>query len=802
MPRKYSLMILLEFVTATWIVTACAKDKGYPITPVPFTAIAVQDGFWSPRMETNRTVSIPYAFKQCEKTGRVRNFQIADSVLRGDIAHGTFCSRFGFDDSDVYKIIEGASYSLHTDYDQQLDSYVDSLISRIGRAQEKDGYLYTMRTIDPAKSWAKERWVNDRTGGSHELYNLGHLYEAAVAHFAATGKKSLLTIALKSADLLCETFGSNKMHTVPGHQVTEIGLAKLSIVTGQRKYLDLAKFFLDDRGNPKGETYNQDQLPVVEQTEAVGHAVRAGYMYSGMADVAALTGDESYIRAIDRIWEDVVGRKIYITGGIGAAGNIEGFGAPFELPNLSAYCETCASIANVYWNYRMFLRHGDAKYLDVVERVLYNGFLSGISMKGDRFFYPNPLETFKSRERSPWFDCACCPSNIVRFVPSIPGYVYALREDTVFVNLFIGGRADLKVGTLPVTLTQKGNYPWEGSLQIGVSPARERLFTVAVRIPGWAQGRPLPGDLYRYIDQGGAKFEVTVNGKPIPAGIQNGFVKITRRWSAGDGIEVRLAMPTHRVLARQEVQADRGKVALERGPIVFCLEGPDNIDGEVLNLVIPDDAALTTKFDPNLLGGVQTIRGKVMATRRELGGTISVDRDRLCVAIPYYAWAHRERAQMTVWPAREISATRPLPAPTLAHTAVLTTSGGQGSEALTDQLTPTNSNDQAVPHFHWWPKKGTTEWLQFDLKKQEKVSGVSIYWFDDTGSGECRVPRRWNVLCRVGNEWVPAKEYSANGCEKDRLNTVSFAPVETDGVRLEIQMQEGFSAGVYECILD
>jgi hypothetical protein len=788
---------LIVLAVVSYLQIAHGQQKGYPITPVPFTAVSVNDAFWTPRIETNRTVTIPYAFKQCEETGRVRNFDLADSILAGALPKGTFCTRYGFDDSDIYKIIEGASYSLHTHYDATLDGYVDGLIAKIARAQEGDGYLYTMRTIDPEKSWARQRWVNDRVNGSHELYNMGHLYEAAVAHHAATGKRSLLNIALKNAELLCETFGPDRIHTVPGHQVIEIGLAKLYLVTGQRKYLDLAKFFLDERGKPKGESYNQDHLPVVEQSEAVGHAVRAAYMYSGMADVAALTGDESYIRAIDRIWDDVVTGKLYVTGGIGAAGAIEGFGAKYELPNLSAYCETCASIANVFWNYRMFLRHGDAKYLDIVERVIYNSFLSGVSMKGDRFFYPNPLESFKSHERSPWFACACCPSNIVRFVPSIPGYIYALRRDTVYVNLFISGQVDVTIGEIPVTLSQQSGYPWEGVVKIGVRPRSPKEFTVAVRIPGWAQGTPLPGGLYSYIDKGPSHYSVSVNGKMVQSKLEHGFMKISRRWNVGDTVQVRLAMPVRRVVARREVEDDQGKAAFERGPLLFCLEGKDLSDGHVLSLVVPDDAQIQTTFTKELLGGVQTIRGQALKTRRTLDGGIAVDQNGEFVAIPYYAWAHRGPAEMTVWPARECAAAKPLPAPTIAYLSKLTTSGGEGADAIKDQLPPKDSNDHNVPYFHWWPKKGTTEWIQYDFSKREQVRKATVYWFDDAESGECRVPKSWRILYKAGGEWK-AVENSVCGVEKNRPNEATFSPVETDGMRLEIQLQDGFSAGLYE----
>lgn len=789
--------VILAFLPALSVGLPELMAQGYPLTPVPFTDVRVDDRFWNPRMETNRKITIPYAFQQCVATGRVRNFAVADSVLRGIIPKGTFCTRYGFDDSDVYKIIEGAAYSLHTAYDAQLDAYVDSLIVTIGRAQEKDGYLYTMRTIDPEKSWAPERWVNDRAKSSHELYNAGHLFEAAVAHYAATKKRSLLDIALRNADLLCATFGPSLLRTVPGHEVTEIGLAKLFLLTGERKYLDLAKFFLDERGHPKGETYNQDHLPVVEQREGVGHAVRAGYLYAGMADVAALTGDESYIRAIDAIWEDVVGTKLYLTGGTGAVGNIEGFGPPYDLPNLSAYCETCASIATVYWNFRMFLRYGDARYMDVAERVIYNSFLSGVGMSGDRFFYPNPLEAVKSRERSPWFACACCPGNVVRFIPSIPGYIYAHRGDTVFVNLFIGGTATVPTDGGPVTLRQSGEYPWQGNISIAVDPGAAREFTVAVRVPGWAQGHPLPSDLYRYVDDV-PHVAFTVDGKPYTMEIEKGFLRIRRLWKAGDEIALTFGMPVRRVLANEKVLEDRGRVALERGPLVYCLEGVDAPDGNVLNLVIPDTASFRSRFESALLGGVEVVEGSALVTRRTGNGAALVAGVRPVKAIPYYAWAHRGRSQMTVWPAREVRAARPLPAPTIARQSALTTSGGPDNDPLVDQLLPTSSHDVRTPYFHWWPNKGTTEWVQLDFPKEETIRRVGTYWYDDTGTGECRVPAGWKVLYRKGKEWKPLPSPSRSGVLPDRPNEVRFPPVRTTGIRLEVRLQEGWSAGLYE----
>ena len=424
------------------------QTSGYPITPVPFTNVTFADDFWRPRMETNRTVTIPFAFQKCEETGRVHNFERAAQVLRGEPLDDATIppETFPFDDTDIYKIVEGASFSLAVQWDDALDAYLDKLIAIVASAQEPDGYLFTARTINPAHPhpWASpERWVKEEQL-SHELYNAGHLFEAAAAHFQATGKTSLLNVALRFANLLCETFGPSKRSIYPGHQITEMGLVRLTLLTGDEKYLRLAEFLLDVRGG--GRAYNQAHLPVVEQTEAVGHAVRAGYMYAGMADVAALTGRQDYIDALDAIWNDVAQTKLYVTGGIGQKHDGEAFGEPYDLPNRTAYCETCAAIANVYWNHRMFLLHGDSKYIDVMERTLYNALLSGVSLDGKAFFYPNPLESGGEHERKPWFGCACCPGNMTRFLASVPGYAYAVRDDKIYVNLYVTGSAKIERG--------------------------------------------------------------------------------------------------------------------------------------------------------------------------------------------------------------------------------------------------------------------------------------------------------------------------------------------------------------------
>ena len=544
---------------------AQTHDGGYPITPVPFTSVKVTDSFWGQRLKASREVTIPLAFSKCEETGRYENFAKAAHPSNDYKVEG-----FSFDDTDVYKTIEGASYSMQTYPDKKLDKYIDSVLMVVAAAQEPDGYLYTARTMNPQHphEWAgSKRWekVEDL---SHEFYNLGHMVEGAVAHYQATGKRTFLDVAIKYADCVEKAIGDKpgQLVRVPGHQIAEMALCKLYLVTGQKKYLDLAKFFLDKRGyTERKDAYSQAHKPVLEQDEAVGHAVRAAYMYSGMADVAALTGDTGYVHAIDRIWENVVTKKLYITGGIGATNNGEAFGKNYELPNLSAYCETCAAIGNVYWNYRLFLLHGESKYYDVLERTLYNGLISGVSLEGNGFFYPNPLASTGQHQRKPWFGCACCPSNICRFIPSLPGYIYAVHDKNVYVNLFMSNSSDLKVGGKSLKLTQSTGYPWDGDVRLDMAPKGKQDFTLKIRVPGWVRGEVVPSDLYMFSDGKQLGYSVKVNGEPVESNLDKGYFSITRQWKKGDVVEVHFDMEPRTVKANVKVEADRGRVAVERG---------------------------------------------------------------------------------------------------------------------------------------------------------------------------------------------------------------------------------------------
>ncbi|WP_207515615.1 glycoside hydrolase family 127 protein [Longitalea luteola] len=789
---------LLVPISMMMAMEAKAQLKDYPIQPVSFTQVKVTDQFWQPKMNVNATTTIPYILEMCKKHGRIDNFLAAAGKRENKV-----CSQFTFDDTDVYKWIEGASYALQVAPNAALSKYLDSLIDIIAQAQEPDGYLFTFRTIKPAKphEWIGDRrWVKDSIL-SHELYNSGHLYEAAYAHYNATGKKNLLNIALKNADLLVKDFGWGKLEIYPGHQIVEIGLAKLYRITGKKKYLDLARFFLDVRG-PYGDKYNQANKRVIDQTEAVGHAVRAAYMYSGMADIAALTGDTAYLKAIDAIWNDVVSKKLYITGGIGATNNGEAFGDAFYLPNMSAYAETCAAIANVYWNSRMFLLHGDARYIDVLERTLYNGLLSGMSLNGTRFFYPNPLASVGQHDRSPWFSCACCISNMTRFLPSVPGYVYAQNKNDLYVNLFMNNSSTIQLPTGKVQLTQQTNYPWAGRVAITIDLAKPTAFALHIRIPRWAKGEPVPGDLYTTTDKPAAA-TITINGKKITCKMAKGYAVLQRTWQKGDRIMLDLPMQPQPIYANEKVKANEGRFAIQVGPIVYCLEGWDNRDSLVQNIVVDKNAAMQVRYTDKLLNGVNIITMPGTSSRRQLNSTELLTSEQTVTAIPYYAWNNRGAGEMQVWIPYTAAAARPQPAPTIAYTSKVTASiQSRSLMAVHDQLEPVDSKDNSVPYFHWWPKKNTTEWVQYEFNSARTVSSCKVYWFDDGPWGGCRIPAKWTIYYNKNGQWLPVKNTSAYELAKDKYNSVNFEPVTTNALKLEVQLPVEHATGIHEWVVE
>ena len=645
--------------------TSVPASGGYPIDPVPFTSVKVTpDSFWGQRLKASREVTIPLAFSKCESEGRYENFVKAEKQMHSPVNLGYEVKGFSFDDTDVYKTIEGASYVLQTYPDAKLEAYIDSVLVIVAAAQEPDGYLYTARTMNPEHphEWAGDkRWVNDEEL-SHELYNLGHMVEAAVAHWQATGKRNFLDIAIRYADCVVREVGAGAGQTrvIPGHQIAEMALAKLYLATGEKKYLDEAKFFLDERGKTgHNDPYNQSHVPVLDQKEAVGHAVRAAYMYAGMADVAALTGDRGYIDAIDRIWENIVSKKLYITGGIGATNRGEAFGANYELPNMTAYCETCAAIGNVYVNYRMFLLHGDAKYYDVLERTLYNGLISGVSLEGNGFFYPNPLESAGQHKRQAWFGCACCPSNICRFIPSVPGYVYAVKDNALYVNLFMPNTMTQKVAGKEITLTQQTGYPFDGDVEITIDKtALKQEMALKIRIPGWVRGQAVPSDLYTFADDVQTGYSVTLNGQPVQAtGLEQGYFAITRKWKKGDKVVVHFDMEPRVVKAHDAVRADAGRVAVQKGPVVYCAEWPDNPGISVRGTFVSRKPAFRVERSDELFGIDKIVTPAQTLTTSAEGRLVVKDVD--LTLIPYYAWCHRGSGEMTVWLPQELRALLP-----------------------------------------------------------------------------------------------------------------------------------------------
>lgn len=619
------------------------KKSGYTITPVNIQNIKLTDAFWLPIIKKVQEKTIEYAIQKCEEEGRMDNFLIAGGKMQGSVK-----GQMPFDDTDVYKIIEGASNTLISEPNPKLETLLDSLISIVKIGQEKDGYLTTWRTINPAKPpapWVPviegKRWESLQI--SHELYNSGHMIEAAVVHFQATGKKNFLDIAIKNADLLVKTFGdaTDQVHGVPGHQIVETGLVKLYQITNNKAYLNLAKYFLDNRGNPKNHklygAYSQDDIPVIQQKEAVGHAVRAVYMYAGMTDIAAIENNKAYGDAVNNLWNNMVNKKMYITGGIGAKHDGEAFGENYELPNLTAYNETCAAIGNVYWNHRLHNISGNSDYFDVIERSLYNGLISGLSLDGKKFFYPNALESdgvykFNRGEctRQSWFDCSCCPTNLIRFIPSIPGLIYSTSKDVLYVNLYASNTAKIALDKNNLEISQQTNYPWDGKVSITVTPKTEVPFTIKLRIPSWARNQVLPGDLYRYKNTSTAKTIVTINGKHIDYTENKGYITITKKWKKGETIVLDFPMEVKEVVTNTKVEGNIGKVALEYGPIVYAIEEADN----------------TSNFDAITIGAKDTF--KVKKEDSLLKGVNTIQTENL-KAIPYYSWSNRGVGKMKVW---------------------------------------------------------------------------------------------------------------------------------------------------------
>lgn len=783
--------------------TQPAVKKDYLIKPVTFTQVQFNDRFWAPKIETNRSVSIPSAFSKCQKTGRIDNFAIA-----GKVKPGEFKGDYPFDDTDVFKVLEGASYGLAVKYDKKTDQYLDHIIQLIAAAQEDDGYLYTCRTSNCTraniKRWmGKERW--ERLN-SHELYNCGHLYEAAVAHYQATGKTSLLNIALKNADLINKVFGPapNQKHVPSGHPIIEMALVKLYRVTQDEKYLKLAQYFIDETGKGTDghplSPYSQDHKPVIQQEEAVGHAVRFAYLYSGITDVAALTGNSAYISTLENVWQNIVQKKLYITGGIGARGMGEGFGENYELPNMTAYCETCASIAFVYWNYRMFLLTGEAKYMNVLERTLYNSLLAGVSLDGKHFFYDNILESNGQQKRQEWFGCACCPGNVTRFMASIPGYQYAVMEseaeNRLYVNLFVTGTAHIELKHCRLTLSQATDYPWNGRVKLtlkSTSPARTTLY---IRLPGWAQNQAVPSNLYSFKNKIQSKILINVNGKPFHYQVSKGYAVIPGKSQSGDTIELNIPMPVRRIETHPKVVNNRGKQALQRGPIVYCLEGADHHDGFMFDTMLPEEGEIHSQMEHNLLNGVITL--SCMGTQLIKKNGQTTTKRTMLKAVPYYSWNNRGPGSMLVWIPNNRNAAIVKPEPSIASTSKPAAST-HWAMGLNDGFEPRSSSDTDKLFFYWWLKKGSDEWVEYTFDKPYRISSVQVYWLDfDHYDYKCKPPDSWQIFYKEGDSWVKVQSPSPFTTDLNRYNTVTFSPVKATAIRISARLHKDFSAGIME----
>lgn len=622
---------------------------------INFSKVQIQDNFWKSKIERVAKVTVPVCIEQTEiKTSRIRNFEVAAGKIPGKF-EGLF-----YDDSDVYKALEAIAYVLKNYPDPVLEAKADAWIEKIAAAQLSDGYINTYYTLNGLD----KRWTDM---AMHEDYIGGHLIEAAVAYFNATGKRTLLDVAIRFADYFDSLFGPGKRNWVTGHQELELALVKLFKATGETRYLRLADWLLDQRGRGFGKGYTwsdwkdtaycQDVLPVKAQTQITGHAVRAMYLYTGAADVAALTGDEGYLKAMTAVWEDVVFRNMYLTGGIGSSGSNEGFSVDYDLPNERAYCETCASVGMVFWNQRMNQLTGASKYIDVLERSLYNGALDGLSLSGDRFFYGNPLASSGQHARREWFGTACCPSNIARLVASLGDYIYGKTDDALWVNLFVGSSTTPLLNGIPTNIKLQTAYPWDGDIRIIVTPEQKNTFRLHVRIPGWMKEEAVPGGLYQFISTGNTGFQLSVNGRMLPFRMENGYAVIEREWKSGDEVRLELPMDVKRVLARQEVKANENRVALQRGPLVYCVEGADN-SGEAWNFILPDDVPVTAGYRPNLLGGITTLSFSTPSLAVAPDGKSVETRNKTITAIPYFAWANRGQSPMQIWIPRKIQQVR------------------------------------------------------------------------------------------------------------------------------------------------
>ncbi|MGM0463970.1 MAG: glycoside hydrolase family 127 protein [Bacteroidota bacterium] len=756
--------------------TGCA-DKSVNNTTrdldkIELSDVHIKDDFWDARIDNNYRVSFINMLNRYEEMGSRPN----------------------------PKLMEAGAYILHLNPDTALQKRLDENFERLIEYYIPGGRV---------REW--HRMLNG------DLYGAGHFLEAAVAYYQATGREDILDAAKKVADNIHSEFGPGARQEISQHEEVKIGLLRLYEITRDDDYLEAAKFFLDERGHSHNGRelygkYAQDHKPVIEQDEAVGHTVRASYLYTPLAHLATLTGDEQYIKASDRLWENAVHKKTYLVGHVGAYRDHESFGENYELPNLNCWNETCAAIGNVFWNYRMFELHRESKYIDMMEIILYNAVLPAVSIDGTEYFYQNPLKSQGGFERHTWYGPNCCPPNIARLIASLGKYIYARDEDEVYINLFVGSNLETGINDKTVKITQETSYPLDGTVKIMIDSPGKTEFSMNIRIPGWTGAGPMPGDLYSYLDDEPSVKEILLNGRPAEYTLHMGYAVIDRIWQPGDEIELNFEMPVRKVLSHEKAEENNGMIALQSGPLVYCAEGIDN-DNNIFNLVISEDAELEI-FENGSPDGTNQIKGWVKTLSRANGSKGIAENDHLLTAIPYYTWANRGPGEMTVWFASGKAKVVLLPVPSIASKSTVSSSCGTGSrednypggnvpaiakrfypssqagdigfEALYDQVEPVNSFDGSWTYLRLRPQTGNQAWVQYDFDKEYEISSSGVYWKDD--KQYCSMPESWNLEYKKGNTWQPVEVISGYTVERDKFNTIEFKPVNTTALRMNISL--------------
>ncbi len=774
------------------------------LSPVPISSVRVNDLFWSPKLDNWRNITLKDVLDKFEQEGAFGNF---DRVAMG-LAEGH--KGMPWYDGLIYETIRGAADFLAAERNPAIEHRLDSLISRIAKAAaaDPDGYINTFTTLmRPTQRWGLN-------GGNaiwqHDLYNAGALIEAAVHYYQSTRKTELLKVATKFANYICSIIGpSPKMNMVPEHAMPEEAFVELyrlyrdnpSLATevglpvDANNYLKQTEFWIEARGNYDGResfgAYSQDHMPILKQPTIEGHAVRATLMTAGLSAAAYENGKARYIGASKRLWDDMVYRKMHITGGIGAYAHEEKFGDDYELPN-DAYLETCAAVSAGFYHRNMHLLTGEARPIDELERALINGVLPGVSLDGTSYFYVNPLEAGASHRRWNWHGCPCCPPMFLKIVAALPGYVYSQDEKGIYVNLFLSNTAELVHGGTNVNLSIETEYPWKGGVKVKVIPEEPVHMAIRLRQPYWCSA-------YSY----------EVNGQAICPEIKSGYAVIDREWSPGDILESRFELKPVLVQSNPKVKANRGLNAIVYGPVVYCLESVDN-GGDVRSLCVPIGTRLEATFERDLLGGVVLIKADAQRVNEEdwsdtlykpVASETPIEKV-VAAAVPYYANANREAGDMRVWIPSTPDRANPLPLPTIASEAEVSVSYHLERDplaALNDRVEPHSSDDATISRMTWWPHKGGEEWAQYTFKQPTKLIGVDVYWWDEerTGAG-CRVPESWRVEWLNGEEWTPVQSTSGYGCAVDRFNRCVFEEIETSAIRLVVKMQEKFSAGILE----